>query len=187
MITTIFSHINDLNELKAIANEMVKSIQEAYQTRAKEIAGQAKEVATPANNPFPTPPPAPAKAKKEVHTAKKKAAPTTEPAQAKTAVVAQKADKENSEVAQISLADKDALKKLNLSFHKYSDKTWVLYGDTKCISKGLKHELNGWGRIYTDYKGHITGTKGKKFFGWLWRTADAQNVADTLGVKVKIA
>lgn len=199
MFTTIFSHINDRDELKALANEIVKKFNDAYAKRAEELTPEAKKVTAPVQ---PTPPPTtpPTAAKTAVKaTAKTVAKPVARPTaknvqsvatvaptpQPKKVVVTPKVEKE--EIPQISISDKSALKGLNLTFHKYNDRCWVLIGDTKCIKEDLKNKLHGLPNTYTDRTGNITGTVNKRFYGYIWRNADVPEVAKILGVKVEMA
>lgn len=193
MFTTIFSHINDLNELKGLAQEIAQKVSSAYEARAKELMEAAKVAAAPKQ---PTPPPAPVapsdnpfsnvspverKPKREVYRAKK--APKKEQVSAPTTAATK-----TEEDVQISISDKNALKQLKLSFHQYNKWCWALYGDTKPLREDLRKKLGGkFVATLTDYSGDITGTKEQRFAGWLWKNEDVQKAADALGLQIKVA
>lgn len=158
LFTSLFAQFNDVEVLRSYANEILNQIKDAFNERAVEISKGAKETA-PAAKAEPKP------AKGKAKTAEKPAKPVEAP----------KAKTENDD-ALISVDDKNAIKKLGLKFEKYNEKCWVLRGDTKPLRKVLKEQFKG------VYNSRLTGGEG-----WVFRTANAQECASALGLKVKVA
>lgn len=175
MFTTIFSHINDLNALKAVATEIASQINSAYAARAKELTEAAKK-AVPEKNPFPTGPITPVKRKTEVITAKTIAKKQAATQAEQKAVKAEAKETAETEAVKISITDKAALQKLGLTFEMYNERCWVLRGNTKPIKDELRSRFHG------VFNSRLQGGEG-----WVFRTADSQVVADALGIKVEVA
>lgn len=163
MFNEIFAAINDVATLKTLATSIVNNVNEAYQQRAKEL------LASNTNN---------TQAKTENKTvaakAKEAAAKMKKEVQKQETNAPAKTTKSEDDV-HIAITNKAAIKKLGLTFEKYNDKCWVLRGDTKPIRNSLK-EFKG------VYNSRLNGGEG-----WVFRTAEVENVANALGLKVKIA
>lgn len=195
MFTTIFSHFNDLDSLKAVATEIATQVNKAYAARAKEITDATKKVnKTPAPT-SPTPPPAPATpvattfptANATPSVARVSRIVRTTSAAPKTPFSKSEPKATEADNVEIAITDKEAIKKLNLKFCKYSDYCWVLYGDTKPLKTALGKLHGSFNSAFKDPDGSITGTPGQRFAGWRWRNDDVPEVAKALGIDVKIA
>lgn len=181
MFTTIFAAINDVATLKSLANTIVAEINNAYQVRAKELMASKTKGTEP-------------KAEIKTDEATTKPTPSSKSVAEKAKEIASKAKKEKSqpktankvsntgseELVQIAITDKEAIKKLNLIFEPYREKSWVLHGDTKQIKDALS-EIKG-----IVFNGGLTFGE-KRFAGWVCKKENAQNVADTLGLNVKVS
>lgn len=177
MFTTIFSIINDVNDLKKVANTIREQLVSAYNTRAKELG------AVEASAPAPTTTSATKPIAKDMAAKAKEAAAKMKQTEKKESKETKKTAKvAKDEPVQVAITDKAAIKKLNLVFEPYSDKSWVLHGDTKQIKDALG-EIKG-----IRYNPSLTLDGGEtRFGGWVCRTENAQRIADTLGLKVKVA
>lgn len=157
LFTSLFAQFNDVEVLRTYANSILTQVGEAFNERAAEIAKGKK----------PTP-------KADAPAVKTKTAKVEKPAPKKEE--APKANTESNGDTLISITDTKAIKKLGLTFEKYNDKCWVLRGDTKPLRKILKENFKG------VFNSRLTGGEG-----WVFRTANAQECANALGLKVKVA
>jgi len=81
-------------------------------------------------------------------------------------------------VEQISITDTKAMKKLGLTFIPYSDKCFLIGGNTKPIHKELKKMTGVFGN------GHLKPVEGfEGGFSWLVNQKNVESVAKALGVK----
>ena len=176
---SVFAKYNTVDELKAIANNICGQVKEAYDIRVAEIksenAGTVVEVEVAHDAPK-------SEVKsKSTKTKNSKTAGAKEMAEKfkkqekeqKTEVKEAKAKDDDSLIA---ITDTKAIKKLGLTFEKYNDKCWVLRGETKPLRKILKEQFKG------VYNSRLAGGEG-----WVFRTANAQECADKLGLNVKVA
>lgn len=168
-----FSKINTIDELKEAANAICAEVKEQFSARYEQILKGNKqpieltvEVQEDGAQPEPQEQPKATKGKKAKATETPKVEITT------TATTA--TDAQND--VQIAITDEKAVKKLGLTFSPYSEKCWVLRGDTKPLRKVLKNQFKG------TYNSRLNGGEG-----WIFRLADAQNLINTLGKNVKIA
>lgn len=164
---SVFAKYNTVDELKAIANNICGQVKTAYDARIKEITsgqtGVVVEVTTPKTE---------AKFQKE-KTVKTKEAVKKQAEPVKTTAKI-KPDKDTD--ALISITDIKAIKELGLTFEKYNDRCWVLRGNTKPLRKILKDQFKG------VFNSHLTGGEG-----WVIKTANVDECAKALGIKVKAA
>ena len=174
MFTTIFSCINDSKQLKDLAQIIIGQVNEAYQQRAKELLAGAKPATTTAT--ASETPKEKSLVEKVKEAASKMKKGETKTAQAPAKETTKTADKSD---VQIAVTDKAAIKKLGLTFEKYSDKCWVLRSSVEGGTKALRGTLKDLKGVYNS---RLNGGEG-----WVFRTKDAQTVADTLGLKVKVA
>lgn len=157
--TTIFAKYDSADELRSLANEICGQVKSAFDARIIEITSSKGAPASTGNQ----------TAQPEAKAAKAKTA------KAKKQDESPKAKSDDSETL-ISITDVKAIKKLGLTFEKYNDKCWVLRGETKPLRKVLKDQFKG------VFNSRLTGGDG-----WVFRTANAQECADALGIKVKVA
>lgn len=189
---TVFAVCATIDECKAQALNLQEQIKAAYAVRAAEINSASNEVTIKAveETPAPADPkqkpttaatpqldPAPkaekGKGKKDpkeiakaMKSEKKEAAPKAEIPQTTT-----KADED----VQISITDKAAIAKLGLTFEKYSERCYVLRGNTKPIRETLKKFNGSWQPVLRQ------GNKGK---GWTFRIPDAEALSQALGIAI---
>lgn len=182
--TTIFANINNVEDLKTVANSICAQVKSAFDARVAELKAASKdlvvevEVSAPAAAPKAEAPQSKGKGKtaaaKEVAERMKKAEKATPKAKAEPKAAAPAAESDDD--ALIAVTDTAAIAKLGLTFQKYNDRCWVLRGNTKPLRKALKDDFRG------VFNSRLTGGEG-----WVFKTANAQNVADALGIKVKVA
>lgn len=164
---SVFAKYNTVDELKTIANNICGQVKTAYDARIKEITsgqtGVVVEVTTP---------------KTEAKTSERKTVKAKEAAKKQTEPVKTtaktKSDKDSDTL--ISITDIKAIKELGLTFEKYNDRCWVLRGNTKPLRKILKDQFKG------VFNSHLTGGEG-----WVIKTANVDECAKALGIKVKAA
>lgn len=185
IFSSIFATISTESELRETANSIAKMLKESFAERAKELKltpakTQADEPAKAAKA---TPATKAQKAKEVAKALKQKGKEKLQPTQPEpkaeskaTTKAKAKAKKSASDDTIIDISDKKAIKALNLTFEKYNETSWVLYGDTKPLRIALRQQFNG---IYCD---HLRIGEG-----WCFRNKRAQEVADALGIKVKIS
>lgn len=162
VLESVFANYTSTEELKSAANSIIKQVQTAYEARYKEIAADAStEKAKPAA--------APAKPESK---SKKDKTPKAKPAEAPKPESKPASDADTL----IAITDTAAIKKLGLTFEKYNDRCWVLRGNTKPLRKVLKEQFKG------VFNSHLTGGEG-----WVIKTANAQECANALGLKAKVA
>ena len=168
--TNIFAQLHSVEDIKAVANNICTQVKEAVEVRFAELKSEKSlsvevEIETP---------------KSEKKTAKSASAKAKEVAEKLKKVEEKKPayeknpPKKDSDNVEISITDAKAIKKLDLKFEKYSEKCWVLYGDTKPLSKELV-------KFHGVYNSSLRVGKG-----WLFRPEKAQEVAKALGMKIKI-
>lgn len=165
---SVFAKYNTVEELKELANSICAQVKTAYETRFAELASSDDEVTVEVSADVE---PTQTKAEtKKASISKKEAAPKSKKSEEPKAKTEVKSDD------LIAITDLAAIKKLGLKFEKYNDKCWVLRGNTKPLRKVLKEQFKG------VFNSHITGGEG-----WLIRTANVQECAKNLGLKVKTA
>lgn len=147
----VFNAINDAKELAKYANTILTQVKDAYTERKAELEKVEKSASKKGAS----------KAKKTEKAESKKAAPKAE----------KKAKSEKNtltlggeEVAQISITDTKALKKLGLKFVPYSEKCLLISGNTKPIHKELKG-MKAEGVFGNAHLKAVDGFEGG--FGWL--------------------
>lgn len=163
VLESVFAQYESTEELKTAANGLIEQVKTAYDARYKEIAAGASNTKTK------TATPAPAKTEAK---SKKDKTPKTKPAETPKADTKTAGETD----ALIAITDTAAIKKLGLTFEKYNDSCWVLRGNTKPLRKVLKEQFKG------VFNSHLTGGEG-----WVIKTANAQECATALGLKVKVA
>lgn len=168
--TSVFAKYDTIEEIKSLANNICSQVKEAYEVRYKEInsgqTGVVVEVTPASHHTIDTVTKTERKVKKD-RTQKAKGAES-----AKTDVREKASDDCD---AIIDITDTKAIKKLGLTFAKYSDRCWVLRGDTKPLRKILKEQFKG------VFNSHLTGGEG-----WVVQTARVEECAKALGLKVKL-
>lgn len=185
--TSIFAQFNTVDELKTLANAICANVKSAYDARVAELKADTTEVEATVE----VTTSAPAKPAK---TAKPEAKQTTTTKQSKVAAAKEaaakfkkqadtpkekptpKAKKAGADETLISISDIAAIKKLGLTFEKYNDRCWVLRGNTKPLRKVMTDQFHG------VFNSRLTGGEG-----WIVRTSQAQECADALGLKIKVA
>lgn len=178
--TSVFAKYETVEELKAVANDICGQVKTAFDARVAEIKsgseGVVVEMETDADA---------SKSEAKTKATKSKSSKTAgakemaekfkkQEKEQKSEVKESKASKDDDTL--IAITDTKAIKKLGLTFEKYNDKCWVLRGETKPLRKVLKEQFKG------VYNSRLTGGEG-----WVFRTANAQECADKLGLKVKVA
>lgn len=152
-----FATVKDAQGLKAMAQEMVNGINEAFKARVKELA------------------PAKAKAEKKPKTTtvalnvnvsgtgtRKESKPKTDKEP--------KAKKEQVKQVLVSELSKGDIKKLGIKFQQYSEKAVFLTGDTRCIKDQIK-TIGG---------GHWNHARQ----GWFLKNDSAKTLADAMNMKI---
>ena len=157
---SVFAQFNIMEDLKAVANNIVKQVEQSYKARAQQLTPAKSSVAKTQPVIVKKAESAPAEPTTR-QSAKPKPKPKTEAAKPKA--------KEGDDVL-ISITDTKAISKLNLKFEKYSERSWALYGDTKPIRHGLK-ELGG---AYNRFL--------KNGEGWVFNNKNAEACAKALGL-----
>lgn len=157
-MTEVFAQISDVEALRAIANSICQQVKAAFDSRVAEITGTLPAPA----------PPAPAKKAAKKETAKAKKAKETAKKEAKKTA-------DDSDVI-TSLADTKAIAALGLTFAPYSERSYVLRGNTKPLRNILGKELHG------KFNANLDGGAG-----WIFRAANIEEVAAKLGIKIKAA
>lgn len=164
VLSSVFSEYTSTDELKSAANALCAQVKDAYEARFKELTSGAKTTEKPA-----TAPAAPIKSE-----AKKEKTAKTKTAEAPKTETKTKAAGDADTL--IAITDINAIKKLGLTFEKYNDRCWVLRGDTKPLRKVLKEQFKG------VFNSHLSGGEG-----WVIKTANVDECAKALGLKVKKA
>lgn len=167
---SVFAKYDTIEEIKSLANNICAQVKEAYEARYKEISsGQTGTVVevTPVPHTMDTVTKTERKVKKDKTAKAKNAEALKSDAKGKAGEEAE---------ALIDITDIKAIKKLGLTFEKYSDRCWVLRGNTKPLRKILKEQFKG------VYNGHLTGGEG-----WVIQTARVEECAKALGLKIKTA
>lgn len=177
---TVFANLNTQEELSAVANAIREQLINAVNTRKNEITAGTKTVSVEVSVNTPAVEVAPEKtpSKKSVTAAAKEAAAKMKKEKGDKKSEKKEESKSSSKSVDttISITDTKAIKELGLKFEKYSDKCWVLRGDTKPLRKTLKDEYKG------VFNSRLSGGEG-----WVFRNERAQELAKALGMKVKIA
>lgn len=168
--SSVFAQFTNLEDLQMAANSIVAQLKDAVSLRAEEI--QAKPTASSVVVSVKGKTRTTTTTAKAGTKAKKTAEPTPQPQAKKTAKTKAKAEDD----VEIAITDTAAIKKLGLSFEKYNDKSWALYGDTKPLRKVLREQFKG---VFNK------NLKGRA--GWAFRNENAAECAKALGLKVKIA
>lgn len=162
VLADVFSQYTTADELKSAANAMCAQIKEAYEARFKELTPNAKTTSKPATVPATS-------VNNETKGKRDKTAKTTE-----VPKVESKAKTIDDTDTLIAITDLKAIKKLELTFEKYNDRCWVLRGETKPLRKILKEQFKG------VFNSHLTGGEG-----WVIKTANVEECAKALGLKIK--
>lgn len=180
--STVLSNLNTQEELSAVANAIREQLINAVNTRKNEITAGTKtvsvEISVNTSAVEVAPEPVKTESKKSMADSAKEVA-----AKMKKEKSGKKNEKKNepapsvkSDDAIIAITDLDSIKKLNLTWEKYSDKCWVLRGDTKPLRKVLREELRG------SYRPNLRGQSG-----WAFTIARAKAAAEALGLKLETA
>lgn len=172
--TSVFANLKTQQEISDVANAIGRALTEAVKARQQELVNGVKvvnvtaEVVTEAAPQTET-----AKGKKSTAAKAKEVA-----AKMKTQTEAPKAKAESKtdDDTLIAITDTAAIKKLGLTFEKYNERCWVLRGETKPLRKVLKEQFKG------VFNGRLSGGEG-----WVFRNENAQECANALGIKVKVA
>lgn len=171
----VFNQLNNKEDLRGVANEIIAQLEAAYKARLAELMGKNEPTAISVAISTPTTAktePEQPKAEKKATTTKtvaKKA--TTDKATAKAEP--KKADKKaKAEIKQVLISDlsKKDIKKLGIKFQQYSEKAVFLTGDTRCIKEQIK-SVGG---------GHWNHARQ----GWFLKNEAAKVLADGMGVKI---
>lgn len=141
-IESVFNGVNDMKELKEMAQSCINQISAAYKKRLTALEAIAKK---PSDVDITTESEPKTKARKTVKKTSEKAANTT------TKKTAEKAEKEVVEQIAISSLTKAQIKAMGLKFEKYSDKCMFLTGNTRSIKDEIK-SMNG-----ATWNGHRQG------------------------------
>lgn len=173
---TIFAKFDNIEDLKVLANNICGQVKDAFDARVAELKNGSSginvqvEVSTPTSAPQPKTKTKTAAAQ-EVAARMKKEGKTTSKAKTETPATSSSDDD-----TLIAITDTAAIKKLGLTFEKYNDRCWVLRGNTKPLRKVLKEQFKG------VFNSRLTGGEG-----WVFKTANAQDVSNALGLKAKVA
>ena len=160
----LFAQESDTNNLKTFANTICVQVKEAYEARYMEIKNSpAKPEGSKTEQK--------AKSKTEGKKTAKTGAKTSE---APKAEPKPKTDSNNDNV--METIDLKEIKKLGLTFEKYSDWSWVLRGETKPLRKILKEKFKG------VYNSRLSGGEG-----WVIKTDNVEACAKALGLNVNVA
>jgi len=170
IISSTFTQLTTIEELKEAANAICAQVKNAYEVRVAELQPTAK-----ATKKVATKPTAKAVAEKAKEAAAKFKKQEKSSPKAKEEAAPAKA-KATSDDTLIAVTDTAAIKKLGLTFEKYSEKCWVLRGNTKPLRKVLKEQFKG------VYNSHLTGGEG-----WVIRTEQVKDCAKALCIKLKAA
>lgn len=171
--TSVFANINNLDALKDVANLIHSQLKDAVHARSKEITDGVNVVNVVAEVVTEAAPQTKTESKKSTTAKAKEVA-----AKMKTQTEAPKAKAESKtdDDTLIAITDTAAIKKLGLTFEKYNERCWVLRGETKPLRKVLKEQFKG------VFNGRLSGGEG-----WVFRNENAQECANALGIKVKVA
>lgn len=158
----VLAQYEDVETLKAVANDIASQLKDAFEARYMEIAKPRKTTevtveAQPVEKP-----------------AKKEAKPKAEGKAAKKP--AKKERKRAADDVQIDISDKKAIKALGLKWEQYNERSWVLRGNTKPIRDVMMGEYKG------RFNSHLNGGAGMIF-----SNKYAEAAASALGMKVKLA
>ena len=170
----IFAAIEDVKELKALAQRIVNDIHRDYEARRAEIMAKTKTVVVSIEVEK-------SEAAVEVETqkteSKPKAKAKAEPKEKKETKPESKPKEDDTPIA---ITDLKAIRKLDLKFEKYTDNFWILYGDTKRIKDIIKSEFDG---------GFFKTLKRREDIknAWCIRTKYVGEVAKMLGRKIETA
>lgn len=165
---SVFATIKDEKSLKEVANSISMQLKDAYTKRLAELTKGVKtekkveiKVENKAEGKVEKTKPAPKETKAEKK-AEKKSAP--------------KADKKAKDEKEfiVAITDKKAVKALGLSFVPYSEKCWVLVGNTKPLRADIK-KLGG------SFNSRLKVEGGA---GWVFKKDDVKKAAKALGIKV---
>ena len=162
ILTMLFAQQSKTEDLKNLANTICSEVKEAYEARFKEIQGApAAKAETP-------------KSKSKVEPKK----PATEKTKTSEPTKSESKPKSSSDANDIIMETIDikAIKKLGLTFEKYSDWCWVLRGETKPLRKILKEKFKG------VFNSRLSGGEG-----WVIKTDNVKECAKALGLNVKVA
>lgn len=172
--TTIFAKFNNIEDLKALANNICAQVKTAFDTRAAEIKAGNGALAVEVEVATTTPAP---KTKGKAAAAKEVAARMKKEDKSKSTPKTETQPTSSSDDDTIiSITDTAAIANLGLTFEKYNDRCWVLRGNTKPLRKILKEQFRG------VFNSRLTGGEG-----WVFKTSNAQSVGDALGLKIKVA
>lgn len=176
---SVFSAYTNENEIKSIANAIGQELKKSVEARLAELAGgkatATVEVNVSVQSEATSKPTATTK-KDATAKAKEVAARLKETQKAKPEPKAKaepKVKSESEDDTLISITDKDAIAKLGLTFVKYTDKCYALYGDTK----PLRNELKKLGGTFNKYL--------KVGEGWVFRNKQVPEIEKALGIKAK--
>lgn len=179
IFSSIFATISTESELRETANSIAEQLKDSFAQRAMELKpGQTKTETEQPAKPAKTGPVTKAQKAKEIaRQLKQKEKDTLPPKQpeAKSASKAKTKEPTSDDVT-VDISDKKAIKALNLTFEKYNDKSWVLRGDTKPLRVALRQQFKGC------FNNFLEGGEG-----WCFSNKNAQEVADALGIKVKVS
>ena len=148
----IFAMCGNVKNINAVRDEIERQLHAAYETACFGMATAMPTVEVTA--------------KAEQKTKKASAKTATKKATKKS--VAKNERKEREYKDQVAVTDTKALKKLGLKFEKYSEKSYVLKGETKCLADYLRNQMS------LKYRPSMGG--------WLVPASKANDVAKTLKV-----
>lgn len=192
----VFAKFNSVNEVNDIANAVRSELINAYNARIKELGGNKKSdlsvsVSTEGTKKAEKPAKKGTK-KSETKKSETKAETKKSEKKSETKKAAEKKSTKKSEkkakkertykVEQIALTDTKAVKKLGLKFIPYSDKCFILGGNTEPIAQ----ELRGMKKLGVFGNGHLKPVKGfEGGFGWLVNKENENyaKVCKSLGLK----
>lgn len=164
IISMLFAQQSKTEDLKNLANTICAEVKEAYEARFKEIKDTpSAKTETP---------------KTESKSKSDNKKPTAAKSKASEPAKPESKSKTSSEANDIVMEtiDLKAIKKLGLTFEKYSDWCWVLRGETKPLRKILKEKFKG------VFNSRLSGGEG-----WVIKTDNVKECAKALGLNVKVA
>lgn len=176
----VFAKYDTVDELRAIANNICGQVKEAFDARVAEIksgnAGVVVEVSATDTPKSEVKPKSTKSKNSKTADAKEMAEKFKKQEQEQKSEAKREPKSSNDDDTLIAITDVKAIKKLGLTFEKYNERCWVLRGETKPLRKVLKEQFKG------VYNSHLAGGEG-----WVFRTANAQECANALGLNVKVA
>lgn len=188
----ILANLNNIEDLKFVANALCASIKEQYDLRVKQLYPNAVNVKAEVkltevgkktrNAKVKTGPDKKVTVKVETHNEKSVTIPAAskaeQPKVIKVVPLAKKPERKTEEVVQLTAADIEKIRALNITFEPNTEtgRSWILRGDTKPIKELIKSQFEG--KFFSKIQGAP---------GWVVRNSMVPEVAKALGFKLETA